>query len=110
MKMKNWQDSEIIRSVITPGKAKRLGNTLPMVDDWDINKIDIMEIGLFYKFSQNSDLKDLLLKTNNAILIEGNTWHDNFWGRCDCEKCSGKNYLNILGKKLMELRGWMNNG
>ena len=45
-------------------------------------------------------LRDLLLNTENATLIEGNTWNDTFWG-IDLKTGKGQNHL---GKLLMEIR------
>ena len=41
--------------------------------------------------------------TGDAELIEGNTWHDNYWGVCSCSKCNGRG-KNRLGKLLMKVR------
>ena len=32
------------------------------------------------KFQQNDNLRFRLLDTSDNKLIEGNTWHDTFWG------------------------------
>jgi hypothetical protein len=45
-----------------------------------------------------------LLETKNAELIEGNIWHDNFWGSCECSRCNHKPGKNMLGRLLMEYR------
>ena len=50
------------------------------------------------KFLYNVKLADKLLATEDAILIEGNTWDDVFWGVCDGK---GENWL---GKILMDVR------
>jgi predicted NAD-dependent protein-ADP-ribosyltransferase YbiA (DUF1768 family) len=43
------------------------------------------------------NLRDRLLNTGDAILIEGNTWHDTYWGHCICPRChGGANFLGIL--------------
>ena len=59
-------------------------------------------IGL--KFTQNQEIKEKLLATGNSILIEGNYWHDNFWGNCLCSKCKYIKGRNNLGKILMKRR------
>lgn len=55
------------------------------------------------KFKQNPDLREKLLNTGNAILIEGTTWHDNYWGNCTCDRCANKFGRNQLGKTLMKV-------
>ena len=57
------------------------------------------------KFMQNPDLMKKLLATGDAKLVEGNTWHDNYWGICRCgsrDKCGTGS--NMLGKILMQVR------
>ena len=65
---------------------------------------------LIAKF-HNTPLMQRLLNTKDAYLIEGNQWHDNFWGICiksDCPKCQDSIGHNNLGLLLMELRGILN--
>lgn len=81
----------------SPGDAKRLGEGIKP-DNWYDLSLDVMREALRYKFDQNEDIKQKLLDTGDAILIEGNTWGDDFWGQV-----KGKG-LNMLGKLLMELR------
>ena len=51
------------------------------------------------------ELRTKLLATGNRVLVEGNYWHDNFWGECTCEKCKATQKAeNWLGKLLMERR------
>jgi len=57
---------------------------------------------LWQKFS-DSALRQRLLATGDAILVEGNTRHDCIFGRCHCSKCGGTG-LNWLGVLLMEIR------
>lgn len=86
------------------GKAKRIGRKFKLRDDWDIIKLSIMKRFLYQKFEYH-DLREKLLATGDMTLIEGNYWHDNYWGNCDCGKgkcCNlGKNHL---GKLLEEIR------
>jgi predicted NAD-dependent protein-ADP-ribosyltransferase YbiA (DUF1768 family) len=39
-----------------------------------------MEEIVYAKFSQNEDLREMLISTGKAMLKEGNTWNDVFWG------------------------------
>ena len=57
-----------------------------------------MRKAVFEKFSQNEDIKKILLSTGDEELIE-NTSDDYYWG-CGT-KGTGK---NMLGKILMEVR------
>ena len=75
-----------------------------MRPDWDARKLTIMHNLLVHKFEENPDLVPKLLDTGGAVLVEGNTWHDNFWGSCICPRCSGERGRNHLGRLLMQLR------
>ena len=72
-------------------------------ENWTEIAYDIMKEILRAKFSV-PELKDMLKATGTAVLIEGNRWHDNRWGACNCEKCKEKEHENHLGKILMEIR------
>jgi ribA/ribD-fused uncharacterized protein len=108
MKTKDTTLQEVIRNVITPGKAKRLGRDVKIRDDWEAIKTIIMYETLKHKFSRNH-LKTLLINTGDTLLIEGNYWHDNEWGNCTCEKCKHITGNNKLGKLLMFLRENLSN-
>ncbi len=97
------EDYIAILNAKTPGEAKRIGRTVQMVEDWDNIRCHVMHECLLMKFLGDDELMNKLLATGDAELIEGNTWHDNFWGSCHCNKCndSGK---NMLGNMLMEIR------
>lgn len=86
------------------GQAKRLGRRVSLRSDWEEVKVTIMEEIVRAKFTQNPDLKEMLLATGNKKLIEGNTWNDTFWG-VSLKTGNGKNHLgNILMKVREELR------
>lgn len=82
---------------VSPREAKRLGRALPLRPDWEDVKLNIMETLLWRKFV-NPDLRAALLETGDAVLVEGNTWGDKFWGVCDG---TGENHL---GRLLMKVR------
>lgn len=88
---------KMIREAKTPGVAKRLGQSCQLSGDWDTRKVLVMRTLVREKF-KNPLLRSLLLATENATLVEGNTWNDRFWGVC---RGSGQNWL---GKILMEVR------
>lgn len=92
------------RPIIDPGEAKRLGRKVIMRPDWDSVKDRIMLELLTTKFTQNDSLKRELIETGDTILIEGNTWHDNYWGWCKCPECALAVHHNKLGNLLMQIR------
>ena len=85
------------------GKAKRLGRKCRLRSDWDLVKLSVMRRLLMQKFSYE-EFKKLLISTNDAVIIEGNYWHDNYWGDCYCPKCKDIAGKNNLGKLLMKIR------
>lgn len=94
----------------TPGRAKRVGRRVTLRRGWDDHiKTDCMASILEAKFETGTDLAQRLLRTGEALLIEGNIWHDHYWGHCTCEKHYHWPGGNMLGKLLMarrtELRG-----
>jgi ribA/ribD-fused uncharacterized protein len=91
---------------MAPGKAKQLGKVIKIRSDWDEKRLGFMEWGLREKF-KIEELKEMLLSTGDVAIIEGNYWHDNFYGQCTCEKCFGKG-KNNLGKILMQIRSELN--
>lgn len=103
-KCADLKDAKMIKSKETPGQAKCFGRQVKMREDWDTYRVQVMRDLLRHKFLYNDDLLEGLLQTGHTKLIEGNTWHDNFWGQCTCSKCSSTKGQNMLGTLLMELR------
>lgn len=91
-----------IAAAPTPGEAKRRGRAVKLRPDWEEVKEQIMLDGLRLKFKIPA-MREVLLSTQSAELIEGNTWHDCEWGVCSCSKCGGVGN-NKLGKLLMKVR------
>lgn len=91
---------ESIRLLDDPMKVAEMGRrrNLPLREDWEQVKDDIMRKAVYAKFSQNNELKNILLKTGSEYIVE-NTSNDYYWG-CGTDG-SGKNMLGII---LMEIR------
>ena len=91
-----------IISAPTAGDAKCLGQRAPLVSYWpDVRTVVMLEL-LRQKFSRSAVFRRKLISTSNAHLVEGNHWHDNFWGACQCGQCWGGQ--NWLGQLLMRVR------
>ena len=88
----------------TAGDAKRAGRKVVLVEDWDGTRKRVMSDVVMAKFWQNPELADRLTATGDVLLIEGNYWHDNYWGSCWCPRCSDTPSLNYLGQILMWAR------
>jgi N-glycosidase YbiA len=86
------------RPLPTAAESKKLGKNLDLRSDWEGVKLDVMKQLLIQKFA-HPDLKEKLLETGDALLVEGNYWGDTFWG-VDKRK-GGQNHL---GKLLMKIR------
>lgn len=86
-----------ILGAVSPGEAKRLGRQVTLRPDWEEIKIAVMTDLNRQKYADPA-LRNLLLSTGDASLVEGNHWGDTFWGVCNGV---GKNHL---GKILMRIR------
>ena len=94
-----------------PYQVKMLGRKVRNYNEtkWNEVRYDKMVEVLRAKFSQNEDLKQILLQTGDRILVEGSPY-DNIWGvKVDWKDdriLDEKNHkgLNLLGKALMQVR------
>ena len=105
-----YKTDGFIHKNTTAAQAKRRGKEITLRPDWERVRFDIMVEILRAKFSQNPTILKILLDSGDSLIIEGNNWHDNTWGACICEKCKGKEKLNLLGKALMWVRTELQNG
>jgi ribA/ribD-fused uncharacterized protein len=96
-------EKKAIAAAETPGQAKRMGRNVKLRSDWERIKSSVMELGLRLKFTEHPDLRQALIDTAPAQLVEGTTWHDRTWGVCMCPRCGGRGE-NRLGQLLMKLR------
>jgi ribA/ribD-fused uncharacterized protein len=91
-----------IRTADGPGKAFKLGRNPGYKDklrkDWDSYRLTAMRLAVHAKFTQHKELRDLLLGTGAAEIVEDSPV-DAFWG-----VGSAGNGKNWLGRLLMELR------
>jgi ribA/ribD-fused uncharacterized protein len=98
-----FHDSKIrfkIQTAKTPGEAARIGRDRnnPLRKDWENVKDGIMKKAVYAKVLQHSDVRNILLFTGKAKLIE-HTTNDSYWA--DGGDGTGKNMLGII---LMEIR------
>lgn len=100
-------DQWLIRTAKTPAIAKKKGRRVKLREDWEQVKVSIMTELVWLKFEYNLTLRDKLIDTGLVELVEGNWWHDNFWGVCFCQKCWEQKGKNMLGYILMQVRKMM---
>lgn len=89
---------------MTPGAAKRLGQQVTLPANWEEIKFRHMLQLVEQKFTRHERLRRLLLATNRATLVEGNSWGDVYWGRCNGV---GENRLGVI---LMHVRAKLDEG
>lgn len=99
----NRADKEKIINAQTPTLAKRIGKKVQLRSDWEQVKDSIMESVLKAKFNDEK-MRELLNKTKCFELIEGNRWHDQYWGTCTCTRHNNSPGKNMLGILLMKIR------
>ena len=113
-KAKLFNDSETLNLIMDEIDQKTIKDLGRMVKNfnsniWDENKYNIVLKGNFAKFSQNNNLKEFLLSTNDSIIVEASPY-DKVWGIgmkqddkniLDVSKWKGE---NLLGFALMEVR------
>ena len=89
-----------IRRQRSPMIAARMGRSRqrPLRADWEVVKDDVMRRAVLAKFTQHAALRDRLLGSGEATLVE-HTANDAYWA--DGGDGSG---LNRLGQILMEVR------
>ena len=109
-----FNDLEIAAQILETGdvsRIKELGRLVTGYDDnyWGGIRQMVVYKGLLAKFAQNTELKELLLKTGDAVLAECAV-KDRIWGiglsmrdpdRFDRSKWKGQ---NLLGYTLMMVR------
>jgi len=93
---------------LNPSRAKAWGKKMRGKErpDWHEVNLKIMEDLVMAKFVDHENLRELLLATGDAEIVESNTWHDIFWGRCVCPQHHGEG-RNELGIILMKVRAWL---
>ncbi len=99
-KFAGTEHEEAVRCASTPKQAALMGRdrTRPLRADWESVKDEVMREALKAKFTQHPELRQALLDTGDALLIE-HTKNDAYWA--DGGDGSGK---NRLGELLMALR------
>lgn len=97
MKSLDKSEQEAIRDARKPNIAKSMGRKVKCRKDWESIKVQVMEKAVYAKFSQNSDLKKILLDTGDAVIHEDSP-NDFIWG---WGKGRGE---DLLGKVLMKVR------
>ena len=109
-----FNDKESFEKILVekhPKIIKALGRQVKNFDakEWDKIKYKVVLDGNFYKFSQNKEMLEILLSTDNKILVEASPY-DKIWGVGldeNNEKIYNPNYWkgeNLLGFALMEIR------
>ena len=116
-KAKLFGDNEVFQEIMMayhPNDYKKLGRIVRGFNPelWDERKYNIVVEGNKAKFGQNTDIREFLLSTGDAILVEASPY-DKIWGigldretamKGTVEQWQGE---NLLGCALMEVRDYL---
>ena len=89
---------EQVRNCPTPKLAKTLAKTLPLRENWEEIKYDIMVKAVRAKVEQYTSIKELLMSTGIEDIGEASPY-DYVWGLG-----ADNSGQNLLGKVLMQIR------
>ena len=114
LKAKLFNDTKIMEQILknsNPRICKNLGRAVKPFDSnvFDNHKYQFMVEVLYAKFSQNEHLKEKLINTGDALLVEASPL-DKIWGigmsieHPDFNDPTKWKGTNLLGKALMEVR------
>lgn len=97
-------DMRLLLLTLSAGQAKRFPKAHPHAcrPYWDTLRYNVMAGLVAQKFPQDP-FRRLLLETGTEPIVEGNRWHDTFWGRCLCNTHKGMGQ-NVLGRLIMAQR------
>jgi ribA/ribD-fused uncharacterized protein len=104
-KFKGTKYEKIVRDAKGPKGAANEGRDKkkPLRADWEQVKEEVMYTALKAKFSQHLKCREILLSTDDALIVEDSPY-DYYWGWGKSH--TGKNRLGILLMKLRnEIRG-----
>jgi ribA/ribD-fused uncharacterized protein len=107
---------EQMKNTDNPRIIKALGKEIKNFSDkeWDKHKIDIVTQGNVLKFSQNSDLLEILKEHKDKIIVEASP-QDKIWGiglHWDDDRVLYKEHWqgeNLLGECIMRARNKLQN-
>jgi len=114
-----FEDEEIKKMIMEtadPKQIKSLGRKVKNFDEktWDKLKYSVVLNGNYHKFAQNKEMREMLLSTDNKILVEASPL-DTIWGIGysfeNPNSANPKHWrgLNLLGFALMEVRDEIKN-
>lgn len=110
------ETNQLILETDDPGKVQQLGRKVKNFDlkIWNQNCFNIICKGNYYKFSQNKELRNFLINTKEAVLVEASPL-DKIWGigMSEDQQEVTNPFLwkgtNLLGFALMEVRDILKN-
>lgn len=109
----NLTTSNQIIQTNDPAIIKALGRTIKGYDDniWNDCRFKVVVNGNYLEFTQNKEMKDILMGTCNRQIVESAP-KDAIWGigfnESDARKTDESKWgLNLLGKSIMEVRTYL---
>jgi hypothetical protein len=80
-KTDSCKERTAIYGATSPARAKRLGAKVRLRKGWDQLRLGVMKELVRDKFVRSAELRQKLIYTQHAQLVEGNTWGDRLLAR-----------------------------
>lgn len=116
-KARLFNDDETARKILSaaePRQQKRLGREVRDFDEtvWITKRKAIVTVGCREKFWQNPPLGEVLLRTDDTLLVEASPYDRIYgvglaWNDPRIRDVGQWQGLNLLGEVLMEVRAWL---
>ena len=88
--------------------ARKIYRAISHYEETEVLLRNNLKAIILARCTQQSEFRQLLLSTGDRVIIYDTSGsHNNLLGHCCCRKCKGKEFRNLYGEELMNVRNLM---